>query len=723
MSSFNAETRELALDIPGAILIDLGGVFRTLLSRAAFIMLCVLGFLGAAILYVVITPPRYTAEATILIDPRQERITSADAVLSGIGSDSAAIASQAEIIRSRELLLPVFEELRLHEDLELSREGLASRILSTVNFQAGDGRIGAEEVFDRFRKRLQVERQGLTYVLEIRFTSTDPDKAARIVNAIVDRYQAYQVAEKSIANTEASAQLGERIEQLQEDVADAEKAIEDFRANHGILVLNGGGTLLRSQIDQLSERVTLATEDARNAETRLSQLTLIEKSVSAVLQTQDVVSSPAMSGLREEYNQRLTLIASLETKFGPRHPTLIAAKTEKENLERLIRAEVARIKSQIVVARDLAKSRVASAEADLSNLRKESNQMNTSDVELRRLERRAEASRLVLEDFLRRWRETDQLEGFQKSDIRVIGRAVAPTSATWPKASLLLSVAGFLGLSIGSGATLLRGKLDRPPPQPAGPNEAQTPIRVREAEGALGDLQSAASSATTDRRQLPVIAHLDERTLSSDLTENIALIRNVLAGISRRQKPHVISCSSLSATAAKRALAFGMARNLSAAGASAAVLDLDESDPSWSSPSAGRRRLSRFLDNGTPLSPQDLLDPTFGVVAVLDDLSRIEPFNADSLRQVVARMGTLCDFIIVNAPSFNHVLFSRDLSRAADYEIFCLRPMEEESAPFHRLMRNLPRDLSAKGAILVKQEGPVFVERRSRGKADGHVPT
>src|SRR5690606_25902514 len=97
-------------EAPGTLppLFDVAGLLATLWRRKLVILASVLALVLLALAYIVLTPPVYTATATILLDPRDSRATGLDTVLSGIGSDSAAISSQVSVIQSTDLLGAVF---------------------------------------------------------------------------------------------------------------------------------------------------------------------------------------------------------------------------------------------------------------------------------------------------------------------------------------------------------------------------------------------------------------------------------------------------------------------------------------------------------------------------------------------------------------------------------------------------------------------------------------
>jgi hypothetical protein len=120
--------------------------------------------------------------------------------------------------------------------------------------------------------------------------------------------------------------------------------------------------------------------------------------------------------------------------------------------------EVERITQELVAQRDVAQGVVDRIRGELSSLRDQGNDANLKLVELRQLERNADASRGVLEQFLKRSAETSQFEQLQFSDARIITAATAPLRATWPKSSLVLAVAAALGLIAGLGTAMLLGE-------------------------------------------------------------------------------------------------------------------------------------------------------------------------------------------------------------------------------------------------------------------------
>lgn len=73
-------------------LLDLRQLWNILRSHRRIFGAAVAVSLLLATAYLLLVPPTYTATSILLIDPRQERVLTSEAVLSGIGADADADA-------------------------------------------------------------------------------------------------------------------------------------------------------------------------------------------------------------------------------------------------------------------------------------------------------------------------------------------------------------------------------------------------------------------------------------------------------------------------------------------------------------------------------------------------------------------------------------------------------------------------------------------------------
>src|ERR1700704_4265006 len=151
--------------------------------------------LGIAVIMIV--PTRYAATALVVVDPREQRVTSEQDVLPGIGQDSAALQSLIEIAKSDGFLRPLIEQLKVADDDDIA-----------------NGEKDTSKLLEKFRNRLDISRRGLTYVIAMSFVSNRPEQAARYANAIAEAFVASQAQVHTEATDDAAGFLSSRLKTL-----------------------------------------------------------------------------------------------------------------------------------------------------------------------------------------------------------------------------------------------------------------------------------------------------------------------------------------------------------------------------------------------------------------------------------------------------------------------------------------------------------------------------
>ena len=650
------------------MLFDVMGGLHTLWRRRRIVVAALLAALALGIVYLAVTKPTYTAEASILVDTRDTRATNLDSVLPGIGADSAAIASQVSVIQSRDVLGAVFDAEGLATDPEFAQTGLTSKLLAWLGIAPPAGR---DAIYGRFQDQVSVQREGLTYVIDISFKSHDPEKAARIVNAIVARYQARLAGEQANANEAVNGLLSGKIGSLQDDVAHAERAVVDFKTTHHIFDATTGGTL-QSQIDQTTTQLLAAQDQASQAQDKYNQAVAAGKSPEGLLKLFQMVSSTATDKLRDDYNQRAAALANAQALYGPRHPTIISQQAELQKLGTLMAREADRIIEELRGSRDLAAQNVAKIKANLSALRQQASQSDLDQVQLRDLQGKADAARAVLDDFLRRSQETSQMQGLQISQVRVISGAVPPAQPSWPKPMLLLPVSALLGLLAGCGLALLLGApvkaprplpapvpppttppVDRTPPKPSPP---PTPPAARPPPPApsrrsripgLGAIRLSDIPGDTPEEQIRAarvqIAVREEAPVARAVQR---VLKHVLARLGRHAAPYLILVRPADGGSEARVLAQLLGIGLRRAGARPLLV---------SRPGAGRAL-------PTPLAPGRVAVDASSGLDLVEGPGRLDSAAA---RAMALQDGLAFDFILVDGASF----VSPDLAAEADFEL------------------------------------------------------
>ncbi len=687
----------------GPPLIDLQKVITNLVQRWKLIAIVTVSTIMLAAAYIAITPPLYTAEAIILVDPREIRLTDANEVLSGIGSDSAAITSQLAVLQSRDLLMPVLERENVFSDPEFTRSG-----------------ENRDAVFERVLRSITVERQGLTYVIEVNFRSKSPETAARMANAIVNAYISAQVNEKSQITVQATSLLEDQIADLRNGVAKAEAAVEDFRSKNGMLDIEVGKTLLQSQIDQLSQQVLGAHERARQAQSRYDQASKLKGLSGALVVNADVLASTTADELRREYNARSVEQSRMSRIYGQRHPQLIAINSQLAQLDALMKAETSRIIQRLENELQLAKNNAGKAEADLDTLRQAADTMGQKDVVLRQLQLQAQTSRDVLQQFLRRAKETKQLDGMQRSEARIISAAVPANTPIWPKGKLLLAVAAVIGSVAGIMLALLLGPVetgtaysDKPAPGKGGLRrwfERQSAGRANSQLPILGTVKTNAAllpgSGNLTPRHFPRVKTELKNAPTSEFSLGVwSLMERIFDLLPTKRGPHLILFTDLGSRAGKYCMTYNIALALKRLGASVLVLDLDSLDRSNS-----YADLISELRSHEPLERKELVDFSTGLpVLYLKQASpgiSMQTIDATVIDGLLNKASGSIDFILVNSQPWRNGKGIEAFSSRQAQMVFVVSSKEIESLNSQDIAQALGENIISSCIVLEPSSRP-----------------
>jgi succinoglycan biosynthesis transport protein ExoP len=253
--------------------------------RSSGIIWAIISCLGIAVAYLAITPPTYKATAVVVTDtkrvPPQPNEFTPDTTV-----DMAVVETQLEAIRSEKLALAVIDKLSLWKIPEFSgaRSGLLSWATGLLHgFRAGSGpspKVDDAErkrqtALDRFRRGLQVERVGRSYVTDITFESRDPETAAKIANALADGYISDQLNAKQQTLQRSNDWMQAHIGELRDQAEAATKAVDAFTMNNPSNIDADGR--LKSEIEFNAVSAELAKARSQSAAAGGADVAALEK--------------------------------------------------------------------------------------------------------------------------------------------------------------------------------------------------------------------------------------------------------------------------------------------------------------------------------------------------------------------------------------------------------------------------------------------------------------
>jgi polysaccharide biosynthesis transport protein len=185
------------------------------------ILTCLALTIGSSAVYLLFATPRFTAEAVLYIEKPQIRSVQFEPSSSENSVDSRTVDSHVEILKSDAIAMSVVKGLQLAENAAFIGARTA-------------GLTAEQDAMRVLRRNLSVSRVGLSAVIKIHFTDSDPQEAARIANAVASAYVEDRINATYRAAKTATNWLEARLRDLQTKAADAEKQVQEFQAKNEI---------------------------------------------------------------------------------------------------------------------------------------------------------------------------------------------------------------------------------------------------------------------------------------------------------------------------------------------------------------------------------------------------------------------------------------------------------------------------------------------------------
>jgi len=428
--------------------VDLGRLFASLRRDWLRILLFALAITALVFVLVFTATPLYRAETRVLIEARESIYTRPQAAGENDRAilDQEGVASQVQVITSTDILTEVARALDLanHREFAGARPSFLDRILSAVGLKGETDIPPEQRVLDAFREDLNVYQVENSRVIVIEFSSSDPDLAARVPNAIADAYVASLRAAKQQANADATEWLEPEIEDLRQRVKEAEARVAAFRAQSDLLIGDNNTVLATQQLAELSSELSRVRANRSAAEARAEAVRAALERGAALESLPAVLDSGLIQRLRERQVELRAQIADLSTTLLSNHPRIRALQSQLSDLDSQIEAEARKVLEGLDTEAATARQRESELTAELNRLKAESARAEEEQVELRALEREAAAQRELLESYLTRYREAAARgeRNYLPVDARIFSRALVPAEPYFPKV-LPLTLAGF----------------------------------------------------------------------------------------------------------------------------------------------------------------------------------------------------------------------------------------------------------------------------------------
>ena len=603
----------------------------------------------------VVATPKYRATASLVLDVRGANVLDLAQVVSGISTDTAALNTELEVIRSRTLIGRLVDEQNLVEDPEFNpvlRPPETSVLSSALDWAEGEVREllerpaapappppSPEEIrqvtIDSVRGAISASGQRDTYVTQISATTEVPEKSVRLANALADIYVRSQIEGKFATTERAVDWLSDQVRELEVELREKEDALKAFRAD-AELVQPEGLDVFNLQAREQRDRVERAEASVRDLEARLAILLAAEPE-GDLSQLVSEVEDPVLARLAEMVDGGTDVDANA------------------------VAARIDRLIAETEVSLERARTQATGLRSALARLESEVAKQSAALVELQQLERETEATRVLYETVLTRLKETTITRGLQEADSEVLSEAQWATLVE-PRRKRMLALAGIVGILLGAGLVLGREAL-------------KTQFRSAEAlEHFTGLTVLGEIPLIPVRRRSKIVPYLDAKPTSA-AAEAVRNLRTSILMSNVDHPPQVIMTTSAIPGEGKTTLAVAVAHNLAGLGRRVLLIEGD----------MRRRVFGEYLQSTPKLNILSILtgdatlveavhhDDALGVdvlVAGRSKVSAADLFASERFRDLIEVARSGYDIIIIDTPPVLVVPDARVIGQHADCIVF-----------------------------------------------------
>ena len=598
------------------------------------------------------------------------------------------IETQSRILTSETLALQTIRNYGLSSRPEFSTPSGPSEAITTGSL-ANQKR---PPELAEFLGSLAVKRVPNSRLMDVSFESTDPQLAARIVNAHLENFIQQNLRSRYEATSQASSWLADQLNELKLKVQKSEDARIAYERQNQIWTLDDKQNITTQRLSDVSKELTEAQRERLKKESLFTFAK--EGNLDAVPQMQSNVFLLDLIKKRNELNAQYNDSVS---QYGPNFPRVQRLQAQVKDLDTTIDKERQNILNGLESDYREARQHEAMVVEKLDEQKAQANAMSEKLVEYNILKREAEANKTLYDGLLTKLKEANISVGLKSSNIRMVDPAMIPSYPSRPAKARSLALALLVGLVGGVGLALLREYLD---------NTVKTPDDVEN----LARLPSLAvvpqfTAMSTNGKRNAVLPRLNggngvdkrielvaQHLPKSQMSEAFRALRTSLLLSQADHPPQVILVTSALPREGKTTAAANLAVTLAQLGDKTVVVDAD-----LRKPGVGRllnltggkyAGLSSYLAGVSPLDLVTVPHPTIPNLAAIPT-GPLPPNPADllsshKLSDAIAELRSKFKFVVLDSPPIMAATDAVILSVQTDGVLLVVRSGETPKEAFTR---------------------------------------
>lgn len=669
-SAGNIGTPE-ALEESNASKIDFRQYWRTIRKRWPFIGLAVI--VGTVIAFVLTyrQPKIYEATCQIVIEPMAPQVLpgSKDVVELGTGTfwaNKEFYETQYRIIQSTAVGQRTAEKLGLQYDPDFAGAVGPSRNLTDL------GRSVAA--------RLSVKPLKDSRLALITAEDVKPQRAALIANTVADTYIEYNLDYKLEGARSAISWLAEQGADLKRSLEDSELKLYEFKKDRNLLAvsLDDKQSMLSANLAVINTRLTDLHIKILEQDAKRKMIERARDNMSEAETLPEIRENKTIGDFRGTYVTLEKEYSDLSSRYGSDHPKMKAISAQMATIKKAYEQEVDAVLASFQKSYQELVDNERSLKGLMEQAQKEAIDVSKIEVAYKPLQRSMEQNEKMYSLIATREKEIDITGPMKTNNVRVLERAIVPTTPVRPRPVQNLFIGLMLGLGAGIGLAFAIEALD---------NTLKTQADVEQVLGVpvlglvpiIGGSAGAEAAEQNDHlRERDLGVFLDPKSIAAECCRSI---RTNILFMSPDRPLRTMVVTSPSPQEGKTTTAINLAVTMAEAGGRILLVDTDMRRP--------RLHRSFGVPNQSGISTVIVGKATLQEAVKRTDIPNLdvltcgpvppnpsELLHTERFRVVLAECAKLYDRVILDSPPTSAVTDPAVLGNLADGVVLVVKAGE-----------------------------------------------
>lgn len=411
--------------------------------------------------------PLYQSSATLQIDPDTGIITPfkdlRDSNLEFLTTEEY-LQTQRELLHSETLGLRVIKRLDLRNfpafteqpDQGVLLEPLAMSVQALRRLIGGeDESITESRLLEKLSENLQIKAIPGTRLIEVGFTSPDPELSKTVVNSCTEEFIELTYLIRRDAVLRAKDFMEQRLKEVRVTLQKSEAELIQYAREKNILNIDQDQTITLQRFSELDKELT-------GVESRLVELQAKQANIrsATVDNFPPRLENDQINKLEERLNMLRQQLARLSGQFGPNWPETVQTRKELNEVHQQLSEER---QKAIDEAKNEYSVSLQHYQLSFNRLQRQkviADRLGEDLVKYNLLEREVQTNRELHEELLQHIKETSVVAAMDAGSVRIVERGRRPERPVWPKKGVYLAGSMLLGLFFGVGAALFLESVD-----------------------------------------------------------------------------------------------------------------------------------------------------------------------------------------------------------------------------------------------------------------------